>query len=168
MRTKLKNAFREKDDLIKKQSDRIRELREENQALTAKLDAYRDREHDLIQTLDFARKKSEEYLASVRLQYAVECDRIGKFREKLNKYRSKEELVRAYDTTYRELREWQADLEKSMLTDLGAPMSDYLAERERLGDASPLPSQVPTPVRSDLYATDKITDEELEDLLDQI
>ena len=66
--------------LIKQQSERIKELREEVRALEKTVESYRSREREITQTLDFARKKGEEYVSSIRIKYALECERIRRFR----------------------------------------------------------------------------------------
>lgn len=153
--------------LIKQQNARIAELKEEVKKLESALTIYREKEKDIIATLDFARKKGEEYLNTIRVKYALECERVSSMRKKLEKFRSKEALIESYDNAYSELKKWQIDMENTISADLGAPMSDYLSERKRLDDEPSL--NYDAIISSDDYSNmDKISEEDLIDLLNQL
>ena len=155
--------------LIKQQSERIKELREEVRALEKTVESYRSREREITQTLDFARKKGEEYVSSIRIKYALECERIRRFREKLEKYRNKDELIIAHENAFSELKKIQIDLEKTMADDLGCAINDYLTERNRLNDEPHLNyGAIVSDNESLLSDVDKISEEDLRELLEQI
>ena len=156
------NAETEQTILVKKQAERIAELKEEVNELTKKLEEYRRKETEIILNLEYARKKREEYVSMSKVQYALECERVEAFRKKLSKFRSKEELTSAYDNAYSELRKWQIEMERAMASDLGSPMQDYVDERERLDDDPSLNYE------SIMEEGDRISETELKDLLDQI
>lgn len=161
-----KNAY---ERLIKTQSERIDELRKQNAELEKALSSYRSREKEIADALALAKQKGDEYVSLVRMKYAMECDRIGRYREKLEKYRSREELINAYDDAFRELREWQNDLEKSLTGEFGAEMHDYLSEKERLQDAPRLRyGEIIEKEKTDLMTADRITEDELRELLEQL
>lgn len=161
-----KNAY---ERLLKTQSDRIDELRKQNADLEQTLLAYRLREKEIADTLAFAKQKGEEYLSIIRMKYALECDRIDRFREKLDKYRSREELLKGYDDSFRELKAWQNDLEKALTDESGAELHVYREERERLGDDPQLRyGEIVQKEKTDLLTADRITEEELKELLEQL
>ena len=155
--------------LIKQQAERIEELREENRALEQSLETYRNREKEIVGTLEFAKKKSDEYVAMVRVRYALECDRLARFRTKLKAYRTKEELIKGYDDAYGQLKEWQNDLEQAIARDFGNPIRDYLGERKRLSDEPGLNYGAIIDNESvDLDNASQISEEELKELLEQL
>ena len=156
------NAETEQTILVKKQAERIAELKEEVNELTKKLEEYRRKETEIILNLEYARKKREEYVSMSKVQYALECERVEAFRKKHSNFRSKEELTSAYDNAYSELRKWQIEMERAMASDLGSPMQDYVEERERLDDDPSLNYE------SIMEEGDRISETELKDLLDQI
>ncbi len=171
-RKKLKKDNGTKTDeamLIKQQAERIEELREENRALELSLESYRNREKEIVATLEFAKKKGEEYVAMVRVKYALECDRLARFRTKLKAYRTKEELIKGYDDAYGQLKEWQNELEQAIAKDFGNPMKDYLGERKRLNDEPALNyGAIIGEGTTDLENATQISEEELKELLEQI
>lgn len=171
-RKKLKKDNGTKTDeamLIKQQAERIDELREENRALELSLESYRNREKEIVATLEFAKKKGEEYVAMVRVKYALECDRLARFRTKLKAYRTKEELIKGYDDAYGQLKEWQNELEQAIAKDFGNPMRDYLGERKRLNDEPALNyGAIIGEGTTDLENATQISEEELKELLEQI
>lgn len=154
---------------IEQQAARIEELREENRRLSEIISDYRAREKEIASALEFARKKGEEYVALAKVKYAFECDRITKFKTKLEKFRSKEELVRGYDNGYKELKEWRDELERAIAGDFGSAMRDYVDEKERLSDEHvPDYGAIADSVKSDLTKVSQITEYELKELLEQI
>jgi predicted RNase H-like nuclease (RuvC/YqgF family) len=156
-------------ELIKKQCERIEELRSENSALTKSVEDYRKREKEIADTLDFARKKSEEYVAMARVKYALECERVKRFREKLEKFRSRDELIAGYDNAFSELRELQEEMERAIAEDLGGAMTDYLSERKRINDDPRLDyGAIIDSAETDLEASNKISEDDLKDLLEQL
>ena len=156
-------------ELIKKQAERIEELRAENRNLEEALAEYRRREKEIVDALAFAKKQGDEYVSLVRVKYALECDRLKRFREKLRFFGSREELIKGYDNAFRELREWQNDLEKTIAEDFGEAMNDYLEERKRLGDEPNLNyASIATQSENPLADADEISDDDLKELLDQI
>lgn len=164
-----KKQKQEENLLIRQQAERIEELREENRNLEQSLESYRKREKEIVSTLEFAKKKSDEYVAMVRVKYALECDRISRFRAKLKAYRTKEELMRGYDEAYAELKEWQNELEQAIARDFGSPMRDYLGERKRLDDDPSLDyGAIIETERTDLENASQITESELKELLEQL
>lgn len=171
---KTKKAKKRKENtaekvIIEQQSARIDELREENRELSKIVAEYRAREKEIASALEFARKKGEEYVALAKVKYALECDRITKFRTKLEKFRSKEELVRGYDNGYKEIREWRDELERAIAGEFGSAMRDYIDEKDRLDDEhTPDYGAIADSVRSDLTKVSQITESELRELLEQI
>lgn len=150
------------NEIVQKQAERIETLRAENDALRREINAYREKEEEIMKTLAFARKTGEEYVSLIKMQYAMESDRIERFRKNLQKYRNRDELLRAYDDSFRELKEMQEELERSAGKGLGSVLKDYFEERERLEER---PS---APKKTDLSHADKISDDDLRDLLDQL
>lgn len=169
-RKRKETAKRNEDKLlIEQQRERIEELREQNRELGGIVNEYRSREKEITDALEFAKKKSEEYVAIAKVKFALECERLNVFRTKLEKFRSKEELLRAYDDAYGEIREWRDDLEKSISGDYGSAMKDYVEEKERLKDDHSLDyGAIARSECSELNETNKISEEELRELLDQI
>ena len=155
--------------LLHAQSERLEELRKENAELQNKISGYAAREKEITDALVFAKQKGEEYVSLVRVKYALECDRIRRYREKLEKYRSREELLKGYDDAFRELKEWQNDLEKALTGECGAELQDYLSEKERLSDEPQLRyGEIVDKETTDLLTADKISEEELKELLEQL
>lgn len=167
MKTKKKIEKTDWEQVAKKQNDKIEDLRKENDRLEKEVRAYREKEAEIMKTLAFARKTGEEYVTLIKMQYAMESDRIGRFRQKLQKYRNREDLLRAYDDSFRELKGMQEELARSAEKGLGSVLKDYYEEKERIGDN--VPDESLEPIRkTDLSHADKITDEDLRDLLDQL
>ncbi len=158
-----------KEVLIKKQADRIEELRKENCLLSAKLEEYGKREKEISETVLFAKARQDEYLSDLRIRYALENERLRRFCEKMDCYKSREELMRAYDDSFSAVKKAREELERVLKEDLGTGTADYLSERKRLNDKENMP--FPTAeslVRSDLNKVNSLTEEELQELLDQI
>lgn len=155
--------------LLKTQSDRIEELRKENAELNAAVSSFHAREKEIADALTFAKQKGEEYVSLIRVKYALECDRIRKYREKLEKYRSREELIRGYDDAFRELRAWQDELENALIEGAGEEMRDYEREKERLKDEPQLRyGEIAEREKTNLMTAEKISEEELKELLEQL
>ncbi len=155
--------------LIKKQAERIEQLRIENDELRKKIEEYRQKEQEIADTLVFAKKRQEEYLTELRVRYALENERLRRFCEKMNSYRSREELLKAYDDSFASLQEARQELENIIENDLGQGANDYLSERKRLGDTSEIPfTTAENIVRSDLDKVTSLTEEELRELLEQL
>ena len=169
LRRKKKEEVNAQEILIKKQAERIEQLRAENQALTIDLEKYRKREKEISDTLVFAKKRQDEYLADLRVRYALENERLRRFCEKMDCYKSREELLKAYDESFAAVKKAREELNRVLKEDLGAGASDFLSERKRLGDDTDLPF-MPTEdiVRSDLSTVKSLTEEELQELLDQL
>ena len=146
------------DSVVKKQAERIEELRKENERLTSQLEEYRSREKEIADTVAFAKQKQEEYLADLRVRYALENERLKRFCRTMESYSTREELLRAYDESFTAVKKAREELNRVLQEDLGAGASDYFSERDRLGDESDLPfSTKEQIVRSDLSKVDSIT-----------
>ena len=157
------------DILIKKQAERIEELRKENGDLTAKLEEYRKSEKEIADAVLFAKARQDEYLRDLRVRYALENERLKRFCEKMDCYKSREELLRAYDDSFSAVKKAREELERILKEDLGAGTADYLSERRRLNDNDDIPfPTAESVVRSDLNKVSSLTEEELQELLDQI
>lgn len=158
-----------KEVLIKKQADRIEELRKENCLLSAKLEEYGKREKEISETVLFAKARQDEYLSDLRIRYALENERLRRFCEKMDCYKSREELMRAYDDSFSAVKKAREELERVLKEDLGTGTADYLSERKRLNDKENMPFlTAESLVRSDLNKVNSLTEEELQELLDQI
>ena len=84
-------------------------------------------------------------------------------------YKSREELLKAYDDSFLAVKTAREELERILREDLGAGTGEYLEERERLRDDSEMPFITKeNVVRSDLSKVSSLTEEELQELLDQI
>ena len=167
-RTKKKESCPQ-DILIKRQAERIEELRKQNGELTAKLEEYRKSEKEITDAVLFAKAKQDEYLSDLRVRYALENERLRRFCEKMDCYKSREELLRAYDDSFSAVKKAREELDRVLKEDLGAGTADYLSERKRLGlkDEAPFIT-TESMVRSDLNKVSALTEEELQELLDQI
>lgn len=156
-------------NLVKRQAERINELRRENDELTRELEEFRKREKEITDTVVFAKQRQEEYLSDLRVRYALENERLRRFCQTMDCYKSREELLHAYDDSFSAVKKAREELERVLKEDLGAGMSDYLSERERLSDDSkPAFITKENIVRSDLTKVSALTEEELQELLDQI
>lgn len=156
--------------LLKQQAERIAELKAENETLNNVLEKYREREREVVDTVEFARKKGDEYVAMIKIKYALECERIKRFKERLEKFRSREELLKCYDTAYGELNVWIEDMEKTMANDFGNAMSDYLSEKRRLKEGPDVEyvSLLGNDGKENFTDLGKLSEEDLRDLLEQL
>ena len=154
------------DVLVKKQAERIEQLRKENAVLTAKLEEYRQKEREISDAVVFAKQKQDEFLTDLKVRYALENERLRRFCSTMECYKSREELLSAYDRSFSEVKKAREELTRILNEDLGAGASDYLAERRRLGEEV-FPTKEKT-VRRDLSEVDSLTEEELQELLDQL
>lgn len=152
--------------LVKKQAERIEELRKENSELVKQLEEYRNKEREISETVVFAKRKQEEYLADLRIRYALENERLKKFCEAMECYKSRDELLKAYDQSFSAVKKAREELSTVLQEELGTGASIYLAEKKRIGDdETPFSPEIK---RSDLNKVSAITEEELQELLDQI
>lgn len=126
----------EKDLLIKEQAERIAELKKINADLTFALEEYRLKEKQIVETLDFARRKSSEIISESKVKYALECERLALFRNKWISAVNEGRIAADYARTEKILEECRAEMERAFDDD--AEISDYLAERDRLGDGPKL------------------------------
>ena len=156
--------------LLKQQAERISELKSENETLNNALEKYREREREVVDAVEFARKKGDEYVTMIRIKYALECERIKRFKERLEKFRSREELLKCYDTAYGELNAWIDEMEKNMANDFGNAMSDYLSEKRRLKEEPSVEyaSLIGSDGKDELTDLGKLSEEDLRDLLEQL
>ena len=169
LKRRKKSEIDPKEVLIKKQADRIEELRKENGLLSVKLDEYGKREKEISETVLFAKARQDEYLSDLKIRYALENERLRRFCEKMDCYKSREELMRAYDDSFSAVKKAREELERILKEDLGAGTADYLSERRRLNDNDDIPfPTAESVVRSDLNKVSSLTEEELQELLDQI
>ena len=77
--------------------------------------------------------------------------------------------MRAYDDSFSAVKKAREELERILKEDLGAGTADYLSERRRLNDNDDIPfPTAESVVRSDLNKVSSLTEEELQELLDQI
>ena len=164
-----KQGIDPQEALIKRQAERIDELRKENGDLSARLEEYEKREKEISDTVLFAKKRQEEYLNDLRIRYALENERLRRFCEKMECYKSREELLRAYDESFSAVKKAREELDRVLKEDLGSGASDYLSERRRLDANEKIPfATAESIVRSDLSKVSALTEEELQELLDQI
>lgn len=169
LRRNKKQEIFPQENLIRKQAERIEELRKENEGLNAKLEEYRRHEKEISDVVVFAKKRQEEYLADLRVRYALENERLRRFCRTMDCYKSREELLKAYDDSFLAVKTAREELERILREDLGAGTGEYLEERERLRDDSEMPFITKeNVVRSDLSKVSSLTEEELQELLDQI
>ncbi len=155
------------DSLLKKQSERIEELKKENYVLSQQLESYRKKEKEIADTVVFARQKQEEFIGELRVRYALENERLRRFCETMDCYKSREELMSAYDRSFSAVKKAREELSRMLTEDLGTGASEYLSERKRLGvEDSPFDEQ--KRAERDLNKVTSLTEEELQDLLDQI
>lgn len=167
---KIKTFSKEQNDALTtlRQADRLEELRAQNAKLQQELDEYKKRERQIEEALTFAKKAGDEYVALVKVKYALECERIERFRKNLERYRDKEQLLKAFDNDYEELRRLQTELEKSMNKGFGSVTDDYYEEKERLHDDNSVDYGDIIDGNEDLLHADKISDEDLKELLEQL
>ena len=155
--------------IIKQQAERISELKTEIDVLEKALEVYRKRERDVVDTVDFARKKGDEYVAMIKIKYALECERIRRFKERLEKFRTRDELIRCYDTAFGELNAWLDEMERTIANDFGSAMTDYISERKRLNTEPELDyTEITKRLKTDLSEAGQLSEEDLKDLLDQL
>lgn len=126
----------EKDLLIKEQAERIAELKKINADLTFALEEYRLKEKQIAETLDFARRKSSEIISESKVKYALECERLALFRNKWISAVNEGRIAADYARTEKVLEECRAEMERAFDDD--AEISDYLSERDRLGEGPSL------------------------------
>ena len=129
--------------IMREQTQRIQELKRENADLINKLEDYRKKEESIISTINFAQSEAEKLRRDSRERYAIECERLKKFREKWVGYvsiaKKTGKLAEDFEESNRVLKECQVELEEMIYKDLmdGSPIDtakqDYLNERERIG-----------------------------------
>lgn len=147
----MKNIFKKKkkqDDervndiaIMREQTLRIQELKRENADLINKLEDYRKKEESIISTINFAQNEADKLIRDSRQRYALECERLKKFREKWVGYvsisKKTGKLAEDFEESNRVLKECQAELEEMIYKDLmeGSSIDDvkksYFEERER-------------------------------------
>lgn len=160
-------------ELIKEQADRINELREENSNLLLALESYRQKEKEISDLINFAKKQSEELRSEAKIKYALECERLKLYRQKWTKIlnaKDGETLEKNYDKTLATLKLCQRELEEMLSYDLGENMRDYLAERDRIDDEPILDYKaiIEDNTFDEAAQLQNLTNEEIQDLLNQL
>ena len=160
------------DTLSSEKTARINELKAENAKIMQELDAYRAREKEIAETLTFARKKSDEFIAEAKVKYALECERLKIYRKKwecASENGGENGISRSFKKTADILRECQLELETMLASDLGEDFAAYLAERNRINGDPTLDyaAIAPTLSNADNFP-DMLTEEEIEELLRQL
>lgn len=168
LRRSKKQEVLPQENVVKKQAERIDELRRENDSLTARLEEYRRHEKEISDVVVFAKKKQEEYLADLRVRYALENERLRRFCETMECYKSKDALMKAYDESFGAVKKAREELERILREDLGEGAEEYLSEKRRLRDPDLPFITEERMARSDLSKASALTEEELQELLDQI
>ena len=131
----------------------------------------------------FAKEKAEEIIQDAKIKYALECQRLRLYRNKWMRYikdKNREgKLAADIEKTNEVLKECQSQLEDMLYTDLGIDKSvvdSYIYERERI-DAEPALNykaiieqnlKLEEDDEEDFDGEDKITDEELEKMLEKL
>ncbi len=152
------------DKVIAEQNQRITELREENNDLLILLESYRLKESEISDTLLYAKKQEENLLKSAKVKYSLELERIKALREKWQKvadYTNPRDAVNHIMLTINTLDSCINDFNESIKEDFPIICADYIEEQSRLINAN-------APTSSVSKKIEELTDDELEDLLNQL
>ncbi len=158
-------------ELIKEQSERINELRQENSDLLVALEAYRKKEKEISELLSFAKKQSEELKSEAKVKLALECERIKLYRKKwlaVADIKDGIALAQNFEKTLSTLKVCQKEMEEMLANDLGESMQIYLKERDRIDDDPILDYQAILCDKKTPDNIDSLSGEEIEDLLRQL
>lgn len=158
-------------ELIKEQSERINELRQENNDLLIALEAYRKKEKEISDLLSFAKKQSEELRSEAKIKLALECERIKLYRNKWLAVASSKDgisLAQNLEKTLSTLKDCQKEMEEMLASDLGESMQIYLKERDRIDDEPILDYKSILTDKKTPDAIDSLSGEEIEELLGQL
>lgn len=177
------DIIKKNNDTMREQAARIVELKKQLNNLCVELEEYKKKEKQIIQVLAFAKEKAEEIIQDAKIKYALECQRLRLYRNKWMRYikdKNREgKLAADIEKTNEVLKECQSQLEDMLYTDLGIDKSvvdSYIYERERI-DAEPALNykaiieqnlKLEEDDEEDFDGEDKITDEELEKMLEKL
>ncbi|MFW5780650.1 MAG: hypothetical protein ACOCWI_04290 [Bacillota bacterium] len=159
--------------VIRDQAERIVELKKQINDLSISLEQYRKRESEIVESMAYAKKKTEELTQEAQIKFALECERLRVYRNKWLRYikdKSREgELAKNIEKTNEVLKECQIQLEDMLYTDLGINQSvadSYIYERERIdGEPSLNYQKIIDKAKEKVIDDDIMPNDELEKML---